>query len=619
MPSATWSAATRRRTARRAPLIVASHYDTVRNAGKYDGRLGVLVALALVEELQQLRRKLPFHLDVIAFSEEEGVRFSSSFLGSSAVAGRFDPRLLERRDADGRSLDEVMREAGLEPDKIPSLARRADELAGYLEVHIEQGPVLLQEELPVGIVNAIAGSVRFKVAITGTAGHAGTVPMGQRHDAAAAAAELVLYVEKRCAQAPTLVGTVGELTVPDGAINIIPGRCELSLDIRAAADEIRDAAVRDIMAEIARIGERRGVAIESREVQRTAAVPLLAAPQVAAGRRGHARRDCPARACQRRRPRRHDVRRAYRHCDAVRALRQRRRQPFAARDHQRGGRRCRRPRHARYRAASRRSSMSLAAIVQDFVDREFAREVDFLAELVRVPSDNPPGDCAPHAQKARQLLQQLGLVVEAHPVPRADVEAAGMRSVTNLIVRQRFDDGPVIALNAHGDVVPPGLGWRLDPYAAAIEDGPHGPVMYGRGVAVSKSDFATYAWTLLALRQPRPRGSSCVGTLELHFTYDEEAGGMLGPKWLLDQRPDQTRCGHRRRLRIFDRDRAQWLSASRSEGHGQAGPRGDAGNRRRCTRGRHRNPERTLRAARASFRAGARTYPASSRPRSTSV
>ena len=180
--------------------------------------------------------------------------------------------------------------------------------------------------------------------------------------------------------------------------------------------------------------------------------------------------------------------------------------------------------------------MSLAAIVQDFVDREFAREVDFLAELVKVPSDNPPGDCAPHAQKAGQLLQQLGLVVEAHPVPRAEVEAAGMRSVTNLIVRQRFDDGPVIALNAHGDVVPPGLGWRLDPYAAAIEDGPHGPVMYGRGVAVSKSDFATYAWTLLALRQAATKGVKLAGTLELHFTYDEEAGGMLGPKWLLDQR-----------------------------------------------------------------------------------
>jgi beta-ureidopropionase / N-carbamoyl-L-amino-acid hydrolase len=253
-------------------LIVASHYDTVRNAGKYDGRLGVLTALVLAEHLNRLGRKLPFHLDVVAFSEEEGVRFSSSFLGSSAVAGRFDPTLLGRRDADDVTLAAAMREAGLDPAKIPVLARRREELVGYLEVHIEQGPVLLEEGLPVGIVSAIAGSVRSMVTITGTAGHAGTMPMARRHDAAAAAAELVLYVEERCAQAPSLVGTVGQLVVPDGAINIIPGRCELSLDVRAADDATRDAAVSDIMAEIARIAARRGVRIDTQEVQRTAAV-----------------------------------------------------------------------------------------------------------------------------------------------------------------------------------------------------------------------------------------------------------------------------------------------------------------------------------------------------------
>jgi beta-ureidopropionase / N-carbamoyl-L-amino-acid hydrolase len=253
-------------------LIVASHYDTVRNAGKYDGRLGVLAALVLVEHLQRLGHKLPFHLDVIAFSEEEGVRFATSFLGSSAVAGRFDPALLDRRDADGHTLAATMRGAGLDPAQVPALARRGEELLGYLEVHIEQGPVLLEEGLPVGIVSVIAGTVRRMVMITGTAGHAGTVPMARRHDAAAAAAEIVLYVERRCAQAPTLVGTVGQLAVPGGAINIIPGRCALSLDIRAADDATRDAAVSDIMAEIARIAVRRGVDIASREVQRTAAV-----------------------------------------------------------------------------------------------------------------------------------------------------------------------------------------------------------------------------------------------------------------------------------------------------------------------------------------------------------
>jgi acetylornithine deacetylase/succinyl-diaminopimelate desuccinylase-like protein len=185
--------------------------------------------------------------------------------------------------------------------------------------------------------------------------------------------------------------------------------------------------------------------------------------------------------------------------------------------------------------------MTSTKAISDFVDREFARESAFLAELVKVPSDNPPGDCRAHAQRARELLEQLGLTVEAHEVPRSTVEAAGMKSVTNLIVRHRFGEGPVIALNAHGDVVPPGLGWRFDPYGAVVEDGPHGPVMYGRGVAVSKSDFATYTWTLLALKALAAGGDKLPGTLELHFTYDEEVGGIVGPKWLLDEkltRPD---------------------------------------------------------------------------------
>ncbi len=155
-------------------------------------------------------------------------------------------------------------------------------------------------------------------------------------------------------------------------------------------------------------------------------------------------------------------------------------------------------------------------------------QAQFLADLVRIPSDNPPGDCAPIAEKAAVLLEKLGFQVERHPVPAAEVAAAGMLSLTNLVVRERFGDGPVIALNAHGDVVPPGLGWTSDPYGAEIRDGR----MYGRGVAVSKSDFATYAYALLALKTSR---APLAGTVELHFTFDEETGGELGPRWLLER------------------------------------------------------------------------------------
>ena len=176
-----------------------------------------------------------------------------------------------------------------------------------------------------------------------------------------------------------------------------------------------------------------------------------------------------------------------------------------------------------------------ADIILQFIDREFEREVAFLAELVKVPSDNPPGDCAPHAARARALLETLGFKVEADNVPTAIVQAAGMKSATNLIVRHRFGDGPTVALNAHGDVVPPGRGWTRDPYGAAIEDGPHGRVMYGRGAAVSKSDFATYAFALLALKDAAAKGAKLGGTVELHLTYDEESGGDIGPKRLLDE------------------------------------------------------------------------------------
>jgi succinyl-diaminopimelate desuccinylase len=168
------------------------------------------------------------------------------------------------------------------------------------------------------------------------------------------------------------------------------------------------------------------------------------------------------------------------------------------------------------------------ARIADVVEQNFAAEVAFLRELVRVPSDTPPGDNAPHARHAAKLLEAMGFQVEQHPVPVAEVEAAGLVSLTNLIVRRSFGPGPVIALNAHGDVVPPGDGWSKPPYAGLIEDGR----MFGRGVAVSKSDFATYAF---ALRAVEAAGAQLEGTVELHFTYDEEFGGLLGPGYLLRQ------------------------------------------------------------------------------------
>jgi acetylornithine deacetylase/succinyl-diaminopimelate desuccinylase-like protein len=180
---------------------------------------------------------------------------------------------------------------------------------------------------------------------------------------------------------------------------------------------------------------------------------------------------------------------------------------------------------------------SLHTAVSQLIDARFADECALLAELVKVPSDNPPGDCAAHARRAQELIGKLGLEVEAHPVPDALVRANGMISATNLIVRQRFGkSGPTIALNAHGDVVPPGEGWTHDPYGAQTETDPqHGPTMYGRGVAVSKSDFATYTFALLALRALAAQGVNMNGALELHLTYDEEAGGEIGPHWLLAQ------------------------------------------------------------------------------------
>jgi N-carbamoyl-L-amino-acid hydrolase len=240
-------------------LLTGSHYDTVRNAGKYDGRLGILVPMACVRELSRRRTRLPFGIEVVGFAEEEGQRYPAVFLGSSALTGRFDARWLDQRDANGIAMRDAMTHAGLAPDDIPAIARDPARYLAFVEVHIEQGPVLTDADLPLGVVTSINGSVRYAGEIVGMASHAGTTPMRHRRDAAAAAAALVLFAERRGARDPDLVATVGILEVPNGSINVVPGRCRFSLDVRATTDAVRDACAADVEQELAGICAGRGV------------------------------------------------------------------------------------------------------------------------------------------------------------------------------------------------------------------------------------------------------------------------------------------------------------------------------------------------------------------------
>ena len=254
-------------------LLTGSHYDTVRNGGRYDGRLGIFVPMACVRELRRQGRRLPFDLEVVGFAEEEGQRFPATFIGSGALVGRFDPAWLALRDADGVTMGEALRAAGHDPAEVPALERDPSRYRGFIEVHIEQGPVLSNAKLPLGVVTAINGSVRFVGEMTGVACHAGTTPMGQRHDAATGVAELALFVERRASQVPAIVGTVGQMQVPDGSINVVPGRCRFSLDLRAPGDDLRDALVADVLAELEAIARRRGLQYTLQETMRASAAP----------------------------------------------------------------------------------------------------------------------------------------------------------------------------------------------------------------------------------------------------------------------------------------------------------------------------------------------------------
>jgi len=240
-------------------LMLGSHLDTVRNAGKYDGMLGVIAAIACVEELHNQGKRLPFGIEVVGFSNEEGTRFGATMTGSRALIGAFDPAVFEAKDRDGISFKQALQDFGLDPARITAQARKPGEIAAFMELHIEQGPVLERNGLALGVVTAISGARRYRVEIKGLAGHAGTVPMGGRQDALLAAAEIALYIEQRCTGTPTLVGTVGQMEAFPGAVNVIPGMARFSIDIRAAQDPLRDAAADDVLAEIQAIAARRKV------------------------------------------------------------------------------------------------------------------------------------------------------------------------------------------------------------------------------------------------------------------------------------------------------------------------------------------------------------------------
>jgi allantoate deiminase len=253
-------------------LLLGSHLDTVRDAGAFDGPLGVLVAVACVERLRAEGAALPFAIEVLGFSDEEGLRFGTAYLGSRAVAGSFDPALLDLVDDAGVTLGDALRAFGGTPEEVGGASRRGERLLGYCEVHIEQGPVLEGRDVPVGVVTAIAGATRAELDFSGRAGHAGTVPMDARHDAACAAAEWVLAVEAAARAEPGLVATVGRLEARPGAPNVVPGAAVASLDVRHADDAAREAAVAALRAEAQRIGAARGIEVAWREVMSAPAV-----------------------------------------------------------------------------------------------------------------------------------------------------------------------------------------------------------------------------------------------------------------------------------------------------------------------------------------------------------
>jgi len=254
-------------------LMLGSHLDTVVDAGRYDGMLGVLTAIACVEALKAEDRRFPFAIEVVGFADEEGTRFGATLLGSRAIAGTFDLAVLERTDDDGISMAVALDRFGLDPNGIGAATRSRDEILAYVELHIEQGPVLERLGLPAGCVTAISGASRYRIAVEGEAGHAGTVPMAGRRDAVAAAAECILTVEALCRGEPDLVGTVGIAESLGGAVNVVPGKARFSLDLRAPEDARRQAAEARLLQRFAEIAVERNVAIRPEKTHDGASAP----------------------------------------------------------------------------------------------------------------------------------------------------------------------------------------------------------------------------------------------------------------------------------------------------------------------------------------------------------
>jgi allantoate deiminase len=247
-----------------APVVMTgSHQDSVRNAGKYDGLFGIITAIACIKDLHDRGKRLPYALEVVGFCDEEGVRFGATLIGSKAMAGSFEPVWLDKADDNGVTMRQALIDFGGDPDGWQDVDRHGKNVVAYVESHIEQGPVLLNEGLPVGVVTAIAGASRLRVRITGLAGHAGTVPMGSRQDALTAASEMVLFVERYCESNKGLVGTVGKMTVLPGAINVIPQDVEFTIDVRSAEDALRREAVAAFQSGFDDIAKRRNVTVNA--------------------------------------------------------------------------------------------------------------------------------------------------------------------------------------------------------------------------------------------------------------------------------------------------------------------------------------------------------------------